>query len=174
MKEKWAEVTGYNGRYKVSTHGQVVSFAFGRTRILKGAKVNRTNAIHVRLCMKGDEKDFSVHRLVATAFIPNPENKPQVNHIDGDRTNNRLENLEWCTGSENVRHAFRTGLSKPRYGESNNKTKLKDYQILEIREKYSSGKYSQRGLAREYGITQCQVHNIVTNKQRIILPMLAI
>jgi hypothetical protein len=64
----------------------------------------------VDLCKNGKKKTFLVHRLVATAFIPNPDNKPYINHINGNKTDNRLENLEWCTQSENMKHSYRTGL----------------------------------------------------------------
>ena len=68
---------------------------------------------HVGLTINGKAKSCRVHRLVAQAFIPNPENKPYVNHIDGNRSNNNIENLEWCTPKENTQHAVRTGLMTP-------------------------------------------------------------
>lgn len=73
----------------------------------------------VSLCIDGKYRHFQVHRLVAEAFIPNPENKPQVNHIDGNKLNNDISNLEWVTRSENQLHAYKTGLQKPLKGEEN-------------------------------------------------------
>lgn len=116
MRTTWRSVVGYEGLYEVSTDGRVRTVEHitnGRTitptelaiRIYKSQRYAR-----VRLYRGGKSKDCMVHRLVAEAFIPNPDNKPQVNHINGDRSNNRVENLEWCTASENQRHAFRAGL----------------------------------------------------------------
>lgn len=103
----------------------------------------------------------SVHRLVAEAFIPNPLNKPQVNHIDGDKKNNRVENLEWCTQSENMKHAFKTGLSVSLKGEDAFNSKMTDDKVLLLREMYGSGEFLLRELAEEFNIGIASVWNIV-------------
>ena len=81
-------------------------FKKAKTALATGYKI-------VWMNIKGKQKHYYLHRLIAEAFIPNPDNKPQVNHIDGNKTNNNVENLEWVTSKENVHHAIRTGLMKP-------------------------------------------------------------
>lgn len=74
--------------------------------------------LRLGLLTGGKRKFFNIHRLVAQSFIPNPDNKPFVNHIDGDKSNNHVENLEWCDQSENMKHAYRTGLKQPSHPKS--------------------------------------------------------
>lgn len=114
MKEEWRDVVGYEGLYQVSNLGRVRRMHSGRRdlppTVLKPRKIStsrrKTNYLSVNLCRESKVRSYQVHRLVAQAFIPNPENKPQVNHIDGDPSNNNVKNLEWCTQKENIRHAF--------------------------------------------------------------------
>ena len=109
--EVWKDVVGYEGLYRISNKGTVC-------RIYKNGKVNfMTPRIlngywRVKLCNGNTQKEYFLHRLIAQAFIPNPENKPEINHINGIKTDNRIENLEWVTRSENAIHATKTGLLK--------------------------------------------------------------
>jgi len=127
-KEVWKEIKGYDKGYEVSNLGRVRSYKRrGTYKMSETAKtmspnINRTHCkeyYKVRLMSNGITKTVLVHRLVAIAFIDNPENKKQVHHIDNNGLNNELSNLEWCTNSENQRYRF-TGSNKRKIGRDRN------------------------------------------------------
>lgn len=107
--EEYREIKDYEGLYEISNLGNVRSLQFGKTRLLKQHK-QANGYMKVVLCVARQPKNFLVHRLVAQAFLDNPENKPGVNHIDGNKQNNHAANLEWALSSENTQHGLRTGL----------------------------------------------------------------
>lgn len=124
MQEIWKDIPGYESIYQVSNLGNVKSLKSGnhhsKTKILTPICADG-KYLRVTLYRDKEHKYFPVHRLVATAFIPNPDCKPQVNHINGNKKDNRVENLEWCTQSYNNQHAYKTGLrnvSKPWLGKT--------------------------------------------------------
>lgn len=106
LKEKGFDVKPYHS-YFVSSCGKIFNSDGVEMKSDKSARYDR-----VKLIINGKSITKSIHRLVAEAFIPNPNNYPQVNHIDGIKMNNNVSNLEWCTASENELHAYRTGLKK--------------------------------------------------------------
>lgn len=105
MKEIWRDIDGYEGRYQISNLGNVKSlrYAGGNTERNLVPKCNNSGRLWVELIDGKRKKCMLIHRLVAIAFIPNPDNLPQINHIDENPKNNVVDNLEWCTGSYNVR-----------------------------------------------------------------------
>ena len=106
--EIWANVEGFTG-YAVSTHGRVHSSKQKNGRIMSPT-IGKNGYLSVLLCRKGEKKRLYVHRLVAMAFIPNPEGKKQVNHKDCSKLNNHVDNLEWMTHQENGQHAWENNL----------------------------------------------------------------
>jgi hypothetical protein len=106
IKETGMPIPGYENLYEVSSLGRISNYR----KVMKTYKIN-SGYEAVKLYKNGDKESFLLHRLIATSFIPNPTNKPIVNHIDGDKENNHVSNLEWCTNSENILHARATGLN---------------------------------------------------------------
>jgi hypothetical protein len=152
-----------NQNYEVSNLGRVKSRARKRTKggIIKPMIVKEYHRLTINI--EGKKINKQVHRLVAEAFIPNPDGKPQINHINGIKTDNRVENLEWCTLSENMLHAFKHGL-KSQKGSKNSCSKLIESQVIEIREKYSTGKYTTVMLAKEYNVSRMCISAIINNR----------
>ena len=115
--EEWKWIDGYEGEYQVSTKGNIKSFKkYKEGIILKPKKDGKDKYLMICLSNNGSQKYYLIHRLVAQAFIQNPNNKEEVNHIDGNKKNNNVENLEWVTHSENIRHAFENNLTDTEIG----------------------------------------------------------
>lgn len=110
-EEIWKDIEGFEGHYQVSSLGRVMSVVTNHgkpQRKIKPQYIRNYSYVNLSLKDKSHRKD--VHRMVAIAFVPNPDNKPMVNHIDGMKPNNNASNLEWATCSENHKHAYMTGL----------------------------------------------------------------
>lgn len=171
--EEWLALPGFGGAYEVSSFGRVRSLSRqvvdnGGVRTAKGRMLKQVLSVwgyyRVGLCEHGEVSLQAVHRLVALAFIPNPQQLPEVNHIDGVKTNNCVSNLEWVTSRQNTQHAYRSGLISTRKGESQPGSKLTSTQVQEIRKRYKSRDRhgcSGRALAREYGVSQSVISDII-------------
>jgi hypothetical protein len=168
--EVWKPVTvdGLRNSYRVSSHGRVMRVARGsgtqHGRVLRGSP-NAVGYPVANLSLDGEPKQYLVHRLVATAFLGPPPPKHEVNHIDGVTTNNRADNLEWVTKSENGKHAFRIGLHVHHglRGEQIGTAKVNETQVREIRAKHLAGA-TTRELSAEYGIQMQTIWKIVTRR----------
>ena len=155
MKEEiWCPIKGYENLYEVSDQGRVRSIKFGKDKILKPFR-NTQGYLQVKLWKNGEIKKCLVHRLVSKTFTPNPDNLPEVNHKDEDKTNNKVENLEWCDRKSNCNYGTRNKrisqkltngkLSKSVIQYSKDGEFIKEWQSLhdiEINLKYSKGNIS--------------------------------
>lgn len=161
-KEQW-KIIEECPIYLISNTGKVKNLKYLKTKkyyLRRGYKrIDLYDAKNKR-CLKR-----SVHRLVAENFIPNPLNKPQVNHIDGDKLNNNIENLEWATAQENTAHAIGAGLtdsSKTQYlkGEEISSSKITEEEVIKLREMYDSGEFILRELSEHFDLSIATVWHI--------------
>jgi hypothetical protein len=164
--EIWKDIVGYEGLYQVSNLGRVKSLpkmcgrSFREERLLT-VDLSNCGYNRVSLCKDNKLTKYGVHRLVATAFIENPCNLPQVNHLDGNKTNNNVCNLEWCTAKDNTNHAFNNGLRAT--GETHWKSKLTEKDVAWIREHYLKGDriYGSKALGRKFNVKDSTILCVV-------------
>lgn len=162
MEEIWKDIEGYDGRYSVSNLGSVRSNSHTFNYFWRGKWITKTTRtkilrpgvgggyLFVILRHDNESKPHSIHRLVASAFLSNPESLPCVNHIDGNKLNNKVTNLEWCTAEYNAKHALQLGLSKlPNPGHL--------VQCVETGVIYSS----QTAAGKAYGVSQAAIRNSI-------------
>jgi hypothetical protein len=152
MEEEWKEVVAYEGLYQVSNLGRIKSlFKKHKNEIFLKPKIERNGYLRITLAKKGKHKSFSIHRLVAIAFKPNPLNLPQVNHIDENKLNNNSNNLEWCTGEYNLNYGKRNlkcsnfnkeNFSKKVYQYSKDKILIRKWNSLADAERESNFNHS--------------------------------
>ena len=142
MNEIWKDIPSYEGYYQVSNLGnfrslpRTIRYKSTGTRVYPAknllTETTKDNYQRITLMKEGVKKRFQAHRLVALIFIPNPENKPCINHKDGNKSNNCIDNLEWCSYSENTLHAIRTGLINTELHHPSNAKKIKCVETGEI------------------------------------------
>lgn len=179
-KEIWKDIQGFEGSYQVSDKGRVRGldrFIVRRDWVkcfVKGEEFklhnNTAGYPYVGLRKNYKKKVITVHRLVALAFLENKENKSTVNHIDGNKENNNVSNLEWATPSENIIHAHKTGLFPKGFstGENSGVSKLKNEDVMEIRRLFESG-VSRKELTQTFSVSDSTIAKIVTGKSWIHL-----
>jgi hypothetical protein len=161
--EIWKDVPEYEGLYQVSNLGRIKSLPRNGTRNSSRILKPRVDLGYERVWLsKADVvKPHKISRIVASVFILNPFNKPEVNHIDGNKSNNNVNNLEWVTKSENIKHAFNTGLAKPIREQ---KHAVINYNIAhQIRVLCETG-MKQVDIARKFNITPQLVSSVKLNK----------
>jgi len=165
--EIWLNVKNFEGRYKISNYGRVITIYKCGEKFLKPRVCSDRGSkkpLLVSLYKNGEkEKAYTVHRLVAIHFIENCNNFPEINHKDGNRFNNHISNLEWLTHQDNMRHARETGLIDFR-GEKSCFSKLRNDDIIKIRKLYEVDKISMNKLSKIYNMTVTGISNIINRK----------
>lgn len=172
--EIWKSIKGYENVYEISSLGRVRSSEKetirnnGRklktnARILKTHK-DHNGYVRIVIFFRGSRKTHKVHRLVAEAFLDNPESKLAINHKNNDRSDNRLENLEWCTQKENMEFCKKQNRLVNKKGEEHASSVLTEIEVLEIRRLYSTGNYTTNDLGEKYNVNFSTISDITRRK----------
>ncbi len=161
--EEWRDVVGYEGDYQISNYGRIKSFKNHKVIIMRFT-YTKDGYLEASFSKNGVKKRIGVHVVVAKAFIPNPDDKPQVNHEDTNSLNNCLWNLNWATNQENQQHAIKMGVKKVGCGFPG--SKLTEEQVRFIRSHYipRHPEFGQAALSRKLGICKSCIADIINHK----------
>lgn len=174
MNEIWKDIVGYEGHYQVSNTGQIKSLARkiwyeskGRVKAhfklraekILAQRVGTTGYLQISLCLESERKLVSLHRVMAEAFVPNPENKPEVNHKDTNKLNNTIQNFEWMTHAENMAHSLENGRHVK--GDTHPMAKITETDVRSIRAAVGA---KPKDLAAKYGVCTDQIYLILKRK----------
>jgi hypothetical protein len=169
IMEIWKPVPGFS-RYEVSSLGQIRSMSYQNMKIIKELKPAPDNYGYLKTMLKRDDGKYctiAIHRIIAITFLgEKPSPLHQVNHKNGDKSNNSIDNLEYCTKIENIRHAWANGLCGSRSGSNNSQSILTESQVLEIRAhaKKHGHRYGNKELAQKYGVSRDLIQRIVNRR----------
>ena len=171
IQVKWLHCPGFENSYEVSNYGQVRSidrYCSGRKGLIKGqiihSDLNQKGYPQLRLYNSNKKYVRNQHRLVALAFIDNPEGLIEVNHIDHNKHNNHVDNLEWITRSDNIKHSYIHRDPKTYKGSGNKNAKLTEEQVKNIRKEYKNNKITYKELAYKNNVGVTLIGYIVNNK----------
>ena len=170
--ESWKDIPGWEGFYQASTLGRIKSISRLNSRgeriktKIRKQENDRRGYPQIILCRNGKSKNYKTHQLIAAAFLPNPKNKLQVNHLNGIKNDNCIENLEWNTNLENMRHSWETGIktSINFSGEKNGESKLKNEDVIRIRELWKTGEYTKRAISKMFPVTESTIGRILNGQ----------
>ena len=171
MEEKWVPIKGYETMYMVSNLGRIKSLdkivnSKYNSKAIKKGKLMQTNSLrkgykYIELYdLETNHKKFSIHRLIAIHFIPNPNNYPMINHKDGNTLNNSIDNLEWCTASQNSKHAVDTGLMIMKKGEECTQSILSELDVRKIYSLKYNGGMNAKEISKLYNVSHSTICDI--------------
>ncbi len=175
LEEIWKDIPEWENRYQISNFGRVrtpdrvvemngkyKNYTYNRKGQIIKPNITVQGYHHYLFWNKNKSKAYKSHRLVAKAFIPNPENKPDVNHKDGDKSNNKVSNLEWCTEKENIRHAIENGLlKKQNFGSEAVMSKLDKLTREKMVKEILSNSISKNEACEKYKVSQVTINNSI-------------
>jgi hypothetical protein len=169
--EIWKKIPHFS-RYEASSYGRIRSLNYKNSGTTKVLKPSDGGDGYLKTMLQDDNgkyKSWRIHKWIASAFLGEKDKGQEINHIDCDKKNNKPENLEYCSRSENVKHAFDNGLMIAKRGSLNGMAKLTEQDVREIRQhaKDNAPNYGRKALAKKYNVSEAQIKDIITRRRNI-------